>query len=256
VIYLYGIIDGCEAPDGIPLGVEDREPYIVPYQGLSAVAGELRHGRPRAEEALLRKHFSILETLMAHHTVLPVRFGATFTDQAELAAYLALSHASHAAILRRLRGQFEVSVRVAWPETAACTESSSAFLTDESGPGARYLAEKFAKSESQKSSERKANEVANVLLTSLMHYSTSAVWRLLSVTPSHAGISMAFLLYKDRLIDFRAALSKLTCVNTDLGIFCTGPWPPYSFIDAVNTQKEPNRLWEPSDAKHENRAFS
>lgn len=249
MLYLYGIVDGCEAPDAVPCGLEDREPYVLPYREMSAIAGELQHGQPQPCETALRKHLSVIEAFMARHTVLPVRFGTVFADPAELGAYLALSYDQHAATLHRLSGQFELGLRVLWPQTEARPIRRTAIVSEDCGPGARYLAERYAEAEARKGIEREAHEVADALSTFLMPCCTEVLWRRLPRGGS--GASIAYLLHRERLGDFRAALAGAQCAYPDLDILCTGPWPPYSFVGNAQSALSKGAF----HADHEERAF-
>jgi hypothetical protein len=41
----------------------------------------------------------------------------------------------------------------------------------------------------------------------------------------------AYLVERDAVESFAAAVARLQKANIGLSILCTGPWPPYSFVE-------------------------
>lgn len=235
MLYLYGIIDGCEPPERMPLGLEGRAACILPCNGFAALTGSLQLGQPLASEVCIREHLRVLEAFMAEDTVLPARFGTVFAGLRELKAHLALAHDVYVADLRSLRGQIELGVRAATrlAAPAGAHESPEVFAATEPGPGARYLAEKHAKAMHRIARQRQAEHLAKITLAPLTSCSTRMVWRAVPANPDKLEVSMAFLLSRERLGDFREALTALHLSEPDLAILCTGPWPPYSFVSSI-----------------------
>ncbi len=257
MLHLYGIIDGRHPPELMPAGLENRAPVVVPYDGLSAVTGHLQFDRPLASEAHLRQHFRVIEALMASHTVLPARFGSVFAGRAELASYLALTHGTHAGDLQRLRGKIELGMKAVWLSAPARISGTSAFAAGEFGPGTSYLAGKHAKAAYRVDRQREAEELASTISAPLALYATEVKWRSLPAASGQAGVSMAFLLSKERLEAFRTALAAFRAAKPSLGILCTGPWPPYSFVSAAGqTGLRPSSIGDAFDAELKNRAAS
>lgn len=235
MLYLYGIVDCRQPPELMPLGFEERAPDIAPYDGFAAVTGYLRQGRPPADEVHLRKHHWVLDAFMARCTVLPARFGSTFAGLEELNAYLASRRSAHAGDLQRLRGQIELGVRVA--RLAAPRRDSDAVAGASaagSGPGARYLIQKHSNSAHRLMRQREAQDLASITSASLAPHATQVEWRALPASSEKVEVSMAFLLSRERLGAFREALAALRLCEPNLDILCTGPWPPYSFVSALD----------------------
>lgn len=233
MLYLYGITDARVLPERPPQGLEERGVALLPNNGIAAVIGELTSGCPEANERHLREHFQVVEAFMARDTVLPVRFGTAFAGLEELREHLARAHGAYASDLRRLRGQVELSVRAerrGIPAPLAGSEAALALAG--AGPGARYLAEKFALAAQDLVQLREAQTLADMLTERLAAQATQAVWRALALPSGTAGVSMAFLLPKERLDGFRAATDALGPAARNLNILLTGPWPPYSFVSA------------------------
>jgi hypothetical protein len=92
------------APDGGAVGATGDEP----------AAGE----DPADADALWQRE-SLLEELMRERALLPVRYGTRVADDAAAAAAVAPRDAELAAVLDRVRGAVEVSVRAVAPDGAA-----------------------------------------------------------------------------------------------------------------------------------------
>jgi hypothetical protein len=225
LLYLYGITGAGALPETPPLGLEECAVAVLPFNGIAAVTGELTAGRPEASERHLREHFRVVEALMAHDTVLPVRFGTVFGGVADLREHLARGHDVYAGDLRRLRGLVELSVRAERRRgmPALPSVSEAAVAPADGGPGTRYLAERLALA---------AQALAAMLMERLAVDEAQVEWRALALPSGTAGVSMAFLLPKERLDGFREAADALGSLEEDLDILLTGPWPPYSFVSA------------------------
>jgi hypothetical protein len=236
VLYLYGICDEGPPPEPMPAGLESRAADIVPHDGFAAVTTDLQSGRPPATGTHIREHFRVIEAFMASHTILPARFGTTFTELAELKAHLELEHGAYASDLRRLRGQIELGVKAAWrtaPERIS--DFSAAFTPRGYGPGTSYLAAKHAEATRRDVRHRLAQDLAD-MLTPVVSHATQAMWRILPAVSDKVEISLAALLLKERLGAFRESLAMLRLTEPNLDILCTGPWPPYSFVNAPSSQ--------------------
>ena len=236
MLYLYGITDARARLEPPPLGLEERAVAVLPFNGIAAVAGELAAGCPEAIERHLREHFRVVEAFMARDTVLPVRFGTAFAGVTELQEHLARAHDVYASDLRRLRGQIELSVRAErrGPPAPPCI-CEPALAAVDAGPGARYLAEKFALAAHSLAQQRDALGLADMLRERLAAQATQVEWRTLALPSGATGVSMAFLLPKERLDAFRGAVAALGASAPDLDILLTGPWPPYSFVSVAET---------------------
>jgi hypothetical protein len=235
VLYLYGITDARALPETLPLGLEERAVAVLPFNGIAAVTGELTAGRPEASERHLREHFRVVEAFMARDTVLPVRFGTAFAGVAELLEHLARGHDVYASDLRRLRGVVELSVRAERRRgiPALPSGSGAALAAADGGPGTRYLAERLALAAHGLAQQREAQALAGMLMERLAAQAAQVEWRALALPSGAAGVSMAFLLPKERLDGFREAAGALGLAAPDLDILLTGPWPPYSFVSAL-----------------------
>jgi Gas vesicle synthesis protein GvpL/GvpF len=145
-------------------------------------------------EALWR-HEEIVEALMEDRDLLPVRYGARFADERAAAGVVQRRHADLVAALDRVRGAVELSLRVI--DAGAATEED----------GARHaIHEPLA--ELSRESARRALRAPSELLRS------------------------AYLVDREAVRPFADRVGRLQDAHPDLRLLCTGPWPPYSFVEA------------------------
>jgi hypothetical protein len=210
VIELYAITDhpGPPLPDIASL-------KAVPIDGLAAVCAPAS-GIEASPETLWR-HEEVVEALMADRDLLPARYGTRLEDEAAVARAVEDRRDELAAALDRVRGAVELSVRVA----AAGARQPSGVALPEAGSGAEYLR---ARARAEASHERTAGAV---------HEPLSALSRASIVgRPRPPELFRgAYLVEREAMESFTAAVAGLQDVSAGLAILCTGPWPPYSFAE-------------------------
>jgi hypothetical protein len=208
VIELYAITDapGPSVANLAPLRVLAAGPLAIVYGP---------QGEDEATADALWRHEEAVESLMEEHDVLPVRYGTRCEDEAAASRAIEGREAELAAMLDRVRGAVELSVRVI---TTAPHEAPPLHHVD----GAAYLA---AKDREAAQSHSAADEV---------HAPLSALAR---ASRRRAGSEPAELLRCASLVDrdaidrFSSAVAKLQTRHDALRLLCTGPWPPYSFAE-------------------------
>jgi len=93
-------------------GVAGERLRAIRFDGLMAVIGEVRR-RPAASARNLRQYAAVVESIAARvPAILPVRFGTTFDDVAELTSVLRSRRASMRRRLRAVRGRTQMTLRV------------------------------------------------------------------------------------------------------------------------------------------------
>jgi hypothetical protein len=166
-----------------------------------------------ASEPAILAHAQVVEALAgANEAVLPARFGGVHNDAGALRAKLADRQDELKAALARVRG-VELGVRA----LAAAAERTPA------ASGAVYM---HVRLEQRREAERLADELHEPLAARAREATRTvgATERLL--------LSAAYLVPKNELKGFTDLVEKLQREHPDLGIVCTGPWPPYSFATA------------------------
>jgi hypothetical protein len=219
MLHLYGIVESQDRCVGSGL---DGEPLVsIPCGDVVAVASE--HARPldpAPSEQVLWEHESVLEAVLEGGSVLPVRFGVRFAGREELRAELEPRSGQLAAALAQLRGRVELSVRL----LARGDEepSSAAGAAEDAGPGARYL---HGLVEERRDAARKLDTVRSRLGPLAVAERSRLLPR--PGTPASA----AFLVERPALARFQKAAGELARELEDVVVVCTGPWPPYNFVN-------------------------
>jgi hypothetical protein len=192
VIELYAITE--DGPVTLP-AAGDADLRAATAAGLAAIWAPAGDGEPEVTIEALRRHEAIVEALMADRDVLPMRFGSRVGDAAEARRVLQERHDELAGALDRVRGTAEVAVRVA------------------AAPGG----------------DADSARALTAVHAPLAQRARAALFR------RGAGADLlrgAYLVPRDDVRDFAAAVAELQEACPDLRLLCTGPWPPYSFASS------------------------
>lgn len=211
MLYVYGFV---AAPAHLPQvrGIGDAELRAEALGDFEAIVSEHETTVDPSEEAVLA-HARVVDAIAeANDGVLPARFGGVHSDAAALRGSLA-DRAELGPALERVRGRVELAVRVLAEAGEAARPSS----------GAEYMRTRL---EQRRRSEAQADAVHGPL-AALASATTSTV----AATP-RLLLSSAYLVERDRVDEFRREVAALQAKHPELGIVCTGPWPPYSFATA------------------------
>jgi hypothetical protein len=199
VIRLYGICDRPELPVPPPL-------EAVTAGGLQAVFAreDGPAGTPTPDE--LWAHERVVERLMEDRAVLPMRFGSTVADEQALRTLLREDEPRFAEMLGRVSGHIELAVRAFEAEPAA--------VAAEATTGRDYLLGKLR--DDQRSEA--------------LHEPLAALASASERRPGRELLRGAYLVARESVPRFRAAVERLQEEHPELTVVCTGPWPPYSFV--------------------------
>jgi hypothetical protein len=204
VIELYAITDhpGPPLPDLAPL-------RAAAVDGLAAIWAPA--GEPDLSAEALWRHEELVEALMEDRDLLPVRYGTRLDDETAAARAVEERHDDLVAALDRIRGAVELSVRaIATGEPPAPTAG---------GTGAQYL--------------RTKARSAGVART--VHEPLAALARATFLRPPKPPSELpraAYLVDREAVVRFTRRVAELERANPELQLLCTGPWPPYSFVES------------------------
>jgi hypothetical protein len=219
MLHLYGIVEpqvACGAT-----GVGGKRLMKIACGDVVAMASD--HSRPfdaSPSEETLWEHEDVLETLLEAGPVLPVRFGVRFANREALRAAVQPRSAELAAALSRLRDKVELSVRLLAREDGC--RPVAAELEADAGPGARYLLERL---EQRRDASRKLDTVRNRL-------APRAVAERSHLLPRAGTLAAAAFLVEQTAVEgFRREAHGLERELDGVVLVCTGPWPPYNFVD-------------------------
>jgi hypothetical protein len=208
VLYVYAFVS---APASVPdvSGLDGSTLGARHLGALDAVVSE-HDGPVDASEMAVLEHARVVEAVAeANDGVLPVRFGGMHDDEAALSAAVA-GRGGLAEALGRVRGCVELGLRVL----------GGAGLPAAASTGAEYMR---ARLERRHELDRLADEL-HAPLAALARDSTLAV----GTTP-RLLLTASYLVPRAEVETFGETVAILQAAHPELGIVCTGPWPPYSF---------------------------
>jgi Gas vesicle synthesis protein GvpL/GvpF len=211
VLYVYAFVPVPASVPDVP-GIGEAELRAHRLDGLEAIVSEHNRTVEVSDDSVLA-HARVVEAVAAaNDAVLPARFGGMHADGAALHEAVD-SRPELQASLERVRGCVELGLRV-FAEAAPAASGSS---------GADYMR---ARLEQRRKLERLSNELHEPLarLSRDSEVNVGATPRLL--------LTGAYLVEREQVESFRAELAKLQKRHPELGVVCTGPWPPYSFVIA------------------------
>jgi Gas vesicle synthesis protein GvpL/GvpF len=217
-LLLYALADREHVVPAGVTGLGGEALRVLSAGELQAIAGECASAPAATPGALLRFE-QIVEALMGERTVLPARFGTLLPDEDAALELVTSRHRQFADALRRVSGAVEMGVRAGWP--SAGPERPSA-----ESRGADYLLGRLEH-------RQRAQRLAAELDAALAGLARERACRILA--RPEGQVSAAYLVTRPQVNAFRAACHRLTETVTDASVTCTGPWPPYSFVDSEET---------------------
>jgi hypothetical protein len=209
-LLVYAIAEGAAgAARGV--GLDGRPLIGVEHDGLALIASQRASSRPTPTLETLRRYERIVEGLMALQPILPARFGSLLPDDEAARSALRDRHDELRGDLERVRGAVELGVRGDWTHAPAQPPPRS---------GTEYLL-------GQLDIRRRAGRAAR-FVDPLRALSREVKVKVLP-QPSVPFLA-ACLVDRDRADEFIDAATKLGASFEDGELVCTGPWPPYSFV--------------------------
>jgi hypothetical protein len=212
-LYLYAVV---EAPVALGArGVGDEPLELVAAGGLGVVVGSL----PNPVEtglAALRKHDAVLRGLArGGPAVVPLRFGQTAADAAELDARVSRCAAGLRVLLEKLRGCVQMTLRVFGPAREPAAPPAAA------GPGTRYLAQRRLGADLAAAAPLRAT-LSPWVRDERVEARPRGPWR---------G-SIFHLVERAHLDEWRGRASAFLA-SAPACVTVSGPWPPYAFAAEV-----------------------
>ena len=162
-------------------------------------------------EAVLA-HEDVIERLMRTGPVLPMRFGSQTSSTAALRRALAAHHGELLAALDTVRGKVELAVR-------AVLRNGREEAPDEGEDlGRAYV-------------RRKLDVLERVEGLRAPLAAVAAAENRLPRQALREVFRASYLVDGGAVPEFQALTRRLQAEHEDLAVLCTGPWPPYSFVD-------------------------
>ena len=259
--YVYGIVggDGDRLPRALPEnGVDPTHPvYALPYGPVQAIISKVSPREFDQEplkanledmqwlEARVRAHEGVLETVMATHPVIPMKFCTIYRSESRVQEVLAQHQNEFAEALTQLEGRKEWGVEIYADREILAKRIGEASerlkkLEAEIGQksaGMAYFGKKKLAEVSDEEMERFCDECAQHSHDRLSkHVEKEALRALRSKETTDRKEEMilnaAYLVADEQLAAFRAELEGLGAEYGGYGLVykMTGPWPPYNFV--------------------------
>lgn len=216
MIWVYAIAERPDVPLPAVTGLAGAALEGVRGGGLVAVASRHTDDCEASDVEALWAHETVVERLMARRAVLPMRFGSRFGDVAALHHALTGRHDELLAALDRVRGRVELAVR------AVASGPVPVQPTAQRVTGERYVR---ARLEARDRAEA-AGSALHARLAAL-----AVAERRRPRRESRELLRAAYLVERPAVAEFRALAQRLQRERPDAALLCTGPWPPYSFVD-------------------------
>ncbi|MDO8586150.1 MAG: GvpL/GvpF family gas vesicle protein [Armatimonadota bacterium] len=240
MIYLYAVIDRPSAPIPATIGLCGAATDALQYRDIAAVISPLTTTQIQATEDNLWRHEMVLEELMTDRSVLPVQFGAVFTDELSALAVMDERYADFAANLNRVRGRVELGLRALWDDPLASSPDSQP--SDDAVDGRAYMLDRVRKQRDLQARRQEAEAFAETIHGSIARLADESGYRL-QVSPS-PYLNGAYLVKREAVATFRQEVETLASTYPKLCLLCTGPWPPFSFVNGKQTEDtEGNEKW-------------
>lgn len=212
MLHVYAFVES-PAEIGELVGIGGEPVASARANGVAAALTRHREAPVATEEAILA-HARVVDALAAERdSVVPARFGLAYDDEASLRAALLQRSGELEHALARVRGAVELGIRALAP----------AAKQDGASTGLEYMRGRL---ERRRDAERLAAELHEPL-AELAVETTQSV----AATP-RLVFSAAYLVARPNVEAFRDAVARLQDRHPELGLVCTGPWPPYSFVTA------------------------
>ena len=259
--YVYGVLgsDNNQPVEGLPEeGIDPAYPvYALPYQAIQAIVSKVplrEFGQKALEanlndmewlEAKVRAHQGVLETVLANHTLIPMRLCTIYWSESRVQEMLAQHYDNFVDTLTWLEDKQERGVKVYCDgealsqrvrEVSDRVKRLGAEMEQKSSGAAYFLKKKLDKTIAEEV-ERTSDEYAQRSHDRLSGHTEEAVINSLQsreITGRKEAMVLngAYLVAEEQLAAFRAELASLEGEYGDLGFSyeMTGPWPPYSFV--------------------------
>lgn len=230
------MLEGAHGLGGAPLS-------LVGQGGLAAVVSPFESGRVAVTPENALTHNRVNAALLARSTPLPFRFG-TLVKEERLLDFIKSREADLREALARVRGAVEMSVKIIWDLEAVRREAAGAESPEGSaaaageaaspeggGSGTAFLLAKRREMLGGEALKERAEALAGWFGGRLSDVARDSR---VTVNPSGAlVVRAAHLVGRGQVEEYRARVQVLGEERADTLRFLTsGPWPPYSFVDA------------------------
>lgn len=176
---------------------------------------------PRADLDAVRAHNDVVAAAMDRQvTPVPIRFGQWFDDAADAADRTAADPERWRTLLDHFAGRAEYGIRVAAPDVPA-----REMHTARPDTGTAYMAQLARHAAGAAHLRREAKRLARTIAEQAGVIDSR-------ITDAGGGAaSIAHLLAWDDVTAYHSTVEAVRDAESSLQMLCTGPWPPWSFVE-------------------------
>jgi hypothetical protein len=178
-------------------------------------------------------HATVLDAIHRRICVLPVRFGVALRDEAEIQSLLQDRCRELLDHLDRLDCTCEMGVQIAPPDPIRNPQSP---IPAAQSPLTYLERRRLFYQRTDEDVERECSIVQRFV--ERLH-GCYRQWRKLPASLSHR-IRLAFLVERDRVMAFQSRVENVRKACREERCVVLGPWPPYSFVEAISERLHTN----------------
>lgn len=240
-LYIYGVVGSKNRENFGNIGLHNGEVYTIEHEGIGAVVSHvpLDHS-VEVEEAKI--HERTLRRIMETHAVIPMGFGVTARDEAQIVNILKRAPITFKKILEKIRDKVQITVKISWEkEVLAEILRENGEIRSMSRWARKQPGNQALKVELGKRIKSVLDEEGKEYLPDVMDIlkGLSDEFREKQIKGADTLMSAAFLLERDREKKFYFMVDELEKKYAKkLQILAIGPLPPYDFtgirIDNMN----------------------
>ena len=218
------------------IGPEPAEVHTVHYRGIAAIVSNTPMVVQDPTKDNVLAHQRVNETVMQHHTVIPMSFGTLFKTDDDIMELLRSAYDAFTDVLNKMQDKFEFGLKVLWDRDQIIHE-----IEDEdedirrlkgeisSQKGSTYFARmqygRLVDAALQARSERYVADILDLLRD------VSVASRINKPIGDKMIMNAAFLISRDEEAAFDAKVKTIASKLDRLTFKYTGPWPPYNFVN-------------------------
>jgi hypothetical protein len=236
--YVYCIIKSEQPLVFGPLGIgaEPAQVHTIHYQDIAAVVSNTPMVVQDPTRDNVLAHQRVNETVMQHHTVIPMSFGTVFKTDHDIMELLRSAYDAFSDVLSKMQGKVEFGLKVLWDRDQIIREIEEdeediRRLKGEisSQKGSTYFARmqygRLIDAALQARTERYVTEIFQALRD------VSVASRSNKPIGDRMIMNAAFLVARDAEAAFDARVKDIGQRYDKLTFKYTGPWPPYNFVN-------------------------
>ena len=221
-------------------GVSGEGLFVVSYDEISAIVSDIKKVELNADRSNVLQYAEVIDSLAAHFTLLPMRFGSVMESTDAIADMLERNHNEIKLNIQKVDHLYEFGLKVFCdPKTIQAEVIAKSKVdvdsvvkpTRESGNSIfrDYVNRKLTEHRLEESRLRYVESVIREITACISRLNPESKFRKM-VTPTTI-IDAVFLLEKSKKGELIEVIGDLQNQYTGLNFVLTGPWPPYNFVD-------------------------